>query len=66
MDSKKLTPEEIAEQELAAKIRPLVEERLALEFNRGNGVTLEKSQYIGHRTRDIEEELAQLKKPKSE
>jgi hypothetical protein len=61
---KKLTPEEIAEQELADKMKPLFEERFALELNRGNGVTLEKSEYIGYRTREIEEELGRLKTPK--
>ncbi len=63
---KKLTQKEIEEQELADKIRPLIEERNALEFNRGNGVTLKKNEYIGDRTAEIESELSKLKTSKKD
>lgn len=63
---KELTPEEKAEQELADKIKPLIEERLALELKRGNGVTLDKNYYIGGRTEEINNQLKELKKPKDE
>lgn len=63
--SKELTPEEKAEQELADKIKPLIEERFALDMKRQNGITLEKNHYIGDRQRDIEKELEQLKAKKS-
>jgi molybdopterin-biosynthesis enzyme MoeA-like protein len=59
--SKELTPQEIEEQKLADQMEPLFKERFELELRRGNGVTLEKSEYIGDRTRDIEKELSQLK-----
>ena len=58
---KKLTPQEIAEQELAAKITPLVKELQELEFRRGNGVTLENNDYIGDRSRELEAEVRKLK-----
>lgn len=64
MSENKLTPEEKAEQELADKLKPLFEERFALDLKRGNGVTLEKNEYIGCRTREIEEELSMLKSKK--
>lgn len=57
------TQKEIEEQELADKLKPLFEERFALDLKRGNGVTLEKGGYIGDRTKEIEEEIAKLKKP---
>jgi hypothetical protein len=60
--SKELTPEEKAEQELADKISPLIKERQELEFKRGNGVSLDKNEYIGDRLEDIEKELSRLKK----
>lgn len=59
---KKLTPKEIAEQELADKITPIIKELQELEFRRGNGVTLQKNEYIGNRTAELESELSQLKK----
>lgn len=62
--NKELTPEEKAEQELAEKISALVKERIELEFKRGNGVSLDKNDYIGDRLSDIEKELSQLKSPK--
>lgn len=55
------TPEEKAEHELADKIAPLIKERMELEFKRGNGVSLDKNEYIGDRLADIEKELTQLK-----
>lgn len=58
---KKLTQQEVEEQELAAKLAPLFKEKFALDLNRGNGVTLEKSEYIGYRTRELEEEISRLK-----
>jgi hypothetical protein len=65
--SKEQTPEEKAEQELADKIAPLIKERMDLEFKRGNGVSLDKNEYIGDRLTDIEKELSQLKsKPNAE
>lgn len=65
MNQSERTPQEKEEQELADKIKPLLEERLALELKRGAGVTLEKGGYIGDREREIEEELSKLKTPKS-
>lgn len=59
---KELTPQE--EQELADKLKPLFEERFALELKRGAGVTLEKGGYIGERTLELEEEIGKLKSPK--
>ncbi len=61
---KKLTPQELAEQELADKIKPLIKELQELEFRKGNGVTLQKSEYIGDRTAELEAELSRLKKQK--
>lgn len=55
---------ELAEQELADKIKPLIAEKIALEFNRGNGITLEKNDYVGDRLADIEKELGKLKTEK--
>lgn len=63
---KELTPEEKAEQELADKIKPLIEERIGMDMNRQNGITLEKDQYIGARTKEIEEELSRLKSEKTD
>lgn len=62
--NKELTPQEKAEQELADKIKPLIEERFALDMKRQNGITLEKDHYIGNRQREIEDELCQLKSKK--
>ena len=59
--SNELTPEEKAEQELADKILALVKERTELDFKRGNGVSLDKNEYIGDRLSEIEKELSQLK-----
>lgn len=59
--SKELTPQEKAEQELAEKIAPLIKEIIELESKRGNGVSLDKNEYIGDRLADIEKELSQLK-----
>lgn len=56
--------EEKSEQELAEQITSLLKERLELEFKRGNGISLEKSFYVGDREREIEKELSQLKTPK--
>jgi hypothetical protein len=61
---KELTPEDKSEQELADKINGLLKEKFGMDLNRGCGVTLEKSHYIGDRTREIDEELKQLKTPK--
>lgn len=58
---KKLSQQEIDEQELADKITPLLKERMELDFKRGNGVTMEKNKYIGKRTSEIEAELNKLK-----
>lgn len=58
-----MTPDD--EQALADKIKALLVERNALDFNRGAGVTLEKDNYIGHRQQDIGAELSQLKKEKA-
>jgi uncharacterized protein YjbK len=58
----KLTPEQ--EKEMADKISALVKERAELDLKRGNGVSLDKNEYIGERQAEIEEELKQLKKPK--
>jgi molybdopterin-biosynthesis enzyme MoeA-like protein len=58
---KKLTQQEQAEKDLADKITPLVKELQELEFKRGNGVTLEKNEYIGDRTQEIEKEASKLK-----
>lgn len=52
---------ELSEQELADKIQALVKERFLLEERRGNGITLEKNEFIGDRYGDIEAELSQLK-----
>jgi molybdopterin-biosynthesis enzyme MoeA-like protein len=49
---------EIEDQELADKINA---EILALDLKRGNGITLEKNEYIGDRTRELNEQLAKLK-----
>jgi hypothetical protein len=62
---KKLTLEEIAEQELADKIKSISKEIFGLDLNRGCGVTLKKSEYIGDRTRELYEEMGRLKTPKS-
>lgn len=59
--SKELTPEEKAEQELADKVKVLIEEKIGMDMNRQNGITLEKDQYIGARTKEIDEELGKLK-----
>lgn len=59
--SNELTPEEKAEQELADKILALVKERTELDFRRGNGVSLDKNEYIGNRQAEIEKELSTLK-----
>jgi hypothetical protein len=59
--SKEPTPQEKAEQEMADKITALVKERTDLDFKRGNGVSLDKNEYIGDRQADIEKELSQLK-----
>lgn len=59
--AKELTPEEIAEQELADKITPLFKEMQELEFRKRNGVTLEKNQYIAERTQELDYEIKQLK-----
>lgn len=61
MDKKEI---EKQEQELADKIKPLINERRALEEKRGNGVTLHKNEYIGDRLRDIEKEIGKLKTQK--
>ena len=70
---KELTPQEKAEQELADKIIPLVNEQQELYFKRANGVSLKKNEYIGERMADLEaeenklkKELSQLKKSKQE
>lgn len=52
-----------AEQELADKIAPLIKEITELDFRRGNGITLKKNDYIGDRQRELEAQIAQLKKP---
>lgn len=62
---KKLSQQEIEEQELANKLTPLFKERFALDLRRGEGITLEKNSYIGYRTKEIEEEIGRLKTPKS-
>lgn len=64
MEANNLTPEQ--EQELANKISALINERNALDFNRGCGVSLEKNEYIGERQAEIEKELSQLKSPKTD
>jgi len=46
---------------LASQIKPLVDEIRALEEKRGNGVTLDKNEYIGDRTRDLEQEISKIK-----
>lgn len=63
MNQKKIEQEK-QEQELADKILPLIKERMDLELKRGNGVTLDKSHYIGDRLTEIEDELGKLKTPK--
>lgn len=57
-----LTP--LEEQELADKIKPLLKEIAELDFKRGNGITLEKNEYIGFRSAELEAQISQLKKPK--
>lgn len=57
----KQTSQEKAEQELANKIAPLIKERMELELKRGNGVSLDKNEYIGDRMADIDKEITQLK-----
>lgn len=63
---KEETPQEIAERELADKIKPLLAEIADFENKRGCGVTLEKNQYIGMAIKETEKEIEQLKTPKSE
>ena len=58
---KKLTQKEIEEQELAGKVLQLLVEKTALSSKMSNGVTLEKSWYIGDRSKEIEKELSELK-----
>jgi hypothetical protein len=62
---KKLTPQEQAGKELAEQITPLVKELQELGLRRGNGVTLEKNEYIGERSREIEQEVSKLKSTKN-
>jgi predicted methyltransferase len=61
-----MTPEEnFNENEIVekmkAKIAELKKEDLAIDLCRGKGVSLDKSEEIGDRQREIEKELSQLK-----
>lgn len=58
---KELTQEELEEQELASKINKVIFE---LDLKRGNGVTLEKNQYIGECQSELEAELSKIKTKK--
>lgn len=59
---KQLTQQEKEDEILATKIRAII---FDLDLKRGCGVTLEKSEYIGDTTRNLEEELNKLKSKKT-
>lgn len=61
-----MTPEE--EQQMAevikAKISELQKEDVAIDMERGKGITLERNEFLGNRQLEIEAELSQLKSKK--
>ena len=59
-DKENFDENEIAEK-MKARIAELNEEDLAIDLCRGKGISLEKSEEIGDRQREIERELIQLK-----
>lgn len=61
MQENKLSPKQIKELALANKIKPLVNELMALCEKRGSGITLEKNAYIGERSKELEGEIDRLK-----
>jgi hypothetical protein len=52
------------DQELADKIKPLIDEIKALEEKRNGGISLKKNDYVGDRLRDLDAEIGRLKTPK--
>jgi predicted methyltransferase len=59
-DKENFDENEIAEK-VKARIAELNKEDLAIDLCRGKGISLEKSEEIGDRQREIEREISQLK-----